>query len=130
MVCEKCDGCAIYEYCEMVDKITDNALYGEHDLLMAIYSKGIKDGKAELKKEYEDIVIDLTNEEVRRIKQDTRLNTIDECKKLVGGNTKTIVGVVFDKSIPIDDRAYARCIKNKFIEELVEQLEKLKEQSS
>lgn len=36
-------------------------------------------GRTELKKEYEDIVIGLTNEEVRRIKQDTRLETIDEC---------------------------------------------------
>jgi len=51
---------------------------------------------------------------------------IDECIKVVGGNIKTIVGVVFDNSIPLNDRAYARSIKNDFIEELIEQLEQLK----
>ena len=57
-----------------------------------------------------------------------RADAIDECIKLIGGNTKTIVGIVFDNSIPIHDRALGRMAKNKLIEELVEQLEQLKEQ--
>ena len=59
-----------------------------------------------------------------------RADAIDECIKLVGGNTKTIVGIVFDNSIPIHDRALGRMAKNKLIEELVEQLEQLKEQKN
>lgn len=59
-----------------------------------------------------------------------RADAIDECIKLVGGNTKTIVGIVFDNSIPIHDRALGRMAKNKLIEELVEQLEQLKEQNN
>lgn len=55
-----------------------------------------------------------------------RADAIDECIKLVGGNTKTIVGIVFDNSIPIHDRALGRMAKNKLIEELVEQLEQLR----
>jgi len=49
---------------------------------------------------------------------------------LVGGNVKTIAGVIFDNSIPIHDRALGRTAKNKLIEELVEQLEQLKEQKN
>lgn len=44
MICEECKTCPIKEYCDIVDEITDNALDAEHNILMAIYSKGVKDG--------------------------------------------------------------------------------------
>lgn len=59
-----------------------------------------------------------------------RADCLEECIKLVGGNIKTITGVVFDNSIPIHDRALGRMAKNKLIEELVEQLEQLKGNSN
>lgn len=76
----------------------------------------------------EDFKIGLAQLE-KEIRADERNKTIDECIKLVGGNTKTIVGIVFDNSVPIHDRALGRMAKNKLIEELVEQLEQLKEQT-
>jgi len=62
--------------------------------------------------------------------QQGRADAIDECIKLVGGNVKSIVGIIFDNSIPIHDRALGRMAKNKLIEELVEQLEELKENNN
>lgn len=66
-------------------------------------------------------------DEAEKHDAEVRAEAIEECIKLVGGNIKTIVGVVFDNSIPLNDRAYARSIKNDFIQELIAQLEQLKE---
>lgn len=96
----------------------------------------ISKGKCEHNEEcYDDVCF--TSEQskvveklIAKAKETERAKTIDECIKLVGGNIKTIVGIVFDNSVPIHDRALGRMAKNKLIEELVEQLEQLKEQKN
>ena len=55
-----------------------------------------------------------------------RQDAIDECIKLIGGNIKSIVGI-YNKDTPLTDRASYRVAKNELIEELVKQLEQLKE---
>lgn len=62
------------------------------------------------------------NEYEKKIKADA----IDECIKLIGGNIKSIVGI-YNKDTPLTDRASYRVAKNELIEELVKQLEQLKE---
>lgn len=98
------------------------------ELPTSLYCDGFNDGYPKGRADkYQEIVSEymlLTEKQVAEIRADA----IDECIKLVGGNTKTIVGIVFDNSIPIHDRALGRMAKNKLIEELVEQLEQLKEQ--
>lgn len=66
----------------------------------------------------------VSKEDIDAIKADT----IDDCIKVVGGNIKSYVNVVFDKNIPITDRALCRKAKNELIEDIVKQLEQLKEQ--
>lgn len=58
-----------------------------------------------------------------------KAEAIDECIKLIGGNIKSIVGT-YNKDTPLTDRASYRVAKNELIEELVKQLEQLKEQNN
>lgn len=58
-----------------------------------------------------------------------RAEAIDECIKLIGENIKSIVGT-YNKDTPLTDRASYRVAKNELIEELVKQLEQLKEQNN
>lgn len=60
-------------------------------------------------------------------KEQIRADVIDECIKVIGGNIKSIVGI-YNKDTPLTDRASYRVAKNELIEELVKQLEQLKEQ--
>ena len=94
------------------------------DLILCALMFGYEQGRADKYQEITSEYMLLTEKQVAEIRADA----IEECIKLVGGNIKTIVGVVFDKSIPMHDRALGRMAKNKLIEELVEQLEQLKEQ--
>lgn len=62
---------------EQALKINEEWMQSDTDDSLEIFA--YKMGRADLKKEYEDIVIGLTKEEVRRIKEETRFSTIDEC---------------------------------------------------
>ena len=45
MICEECRSCPIQDLCDEADRIIDEriGLDGEHDILLAIYEKGMKD---------------------------------------------------------------------------------------
>lgn len=55
-----------------------------------------------------------------------RANAIEDCIKLVGGNVKPIVNIVFDHTFKSTDMALGRTAKNELIQELITQLEELK----
>lgn len=68
----------------------------------------------------------ILDDEKRLSYQQGRADAIDECIKVIGGNIKSIVGI-YNKDTPLTDRASYRVAKNELIEELVKQLEQLKE---
>lgn len=85
------------------------------------YEQGRADKYQEIVSEY----MLLTEKQVTEIRADA----IDECIKLIGGNIKSIVGI-YNKDTPLTDRASYRVAKNELIEELVKQLEQLKEKNN
>lgn len=94
----------------------------EAHILSAIESVGIHVDREELIK-----AMEYDRGQYEKGYTDGRTDAIEECIKLVGGNIKSIVGT-YNKDTPLTDRASYRVAKNELIEEVVKQLEQLKEQ--